>query len=69
MITIKETSNNGAEIHIYEGTSGTTIILGIDMLVEAIVKDIGMSIDEVLKEVKRIYERDLEEKEKDIRGE
>ena len=58
MITIKETNNNSAELHIDKGTSGTTLLLGIEMLVEAAVKDTGISIDNLLGDVKFIYERD-----------
>ena len=60
MITIKTTSKNNAELIIKKGTPFITILLGIEMLVESIMKEsnINMSIDNILEDIKRIYLRD-----------
>ena len=63
MITIKTIDNNRAELHIQKGTPNTTILLGVEMLVEYIVNSNDlMDIDFVLNELKRIYLRDNEVK-------
>jgi hypothetical protein len=49
MITIKTVYNNRAELHIQKGTPNTTILLGVEMLVEHIVNSNDlMDIDFVL---------------------
>lgn len=59
MITIKTTEKNNAEIKIEQGTPHTTILLGIEMLVEALIEQSpNLTIDILLEELKRIYERD-----------
>lgn len=58
MITIKTTTKDNAELIIKKGTPRVTMLLGLEMLVEAIIKETGYDIDFVLKEIKRIYERD-----------
>jgi hypothetical protein len=63
MITIKTLDNNKAELRIDKGTPNTTILLGVEMLVEYIVNSNDlMDIDFVLNELKRIYLRDNEVK-------
>ena len=60
MITIKTTSKDNAELVIKKGTPFITMLLGIEMLVEALMKDsnINLSIDNILDDIKRIYIRD-----------
>ncbi len=61
MITIKTVGENKAEINIKKGTPHTTIILGIEMLVEALIEmdeNSNITIDLLLEDIKRIYERD-----------
>lgn len=60
MITIKTLENNNAELKIEKGTPHTTMLLGIEMLVEALMNEssLKLSIDDLLSDIKRIYERD-----------
>lgn len=59
MITIKTIDNDKAELRIDKGTPNTTILLGVEMLVEYIVNSNDlMDINFVLNELKRIYLRD-----------
>ena len=59
MITIKELDNNTAELHIEKGTPHFAYLLGIEMLIESILKEVPtMTIDDILHDLKRIYERD-----------
>lgn len=60
MITIKTLENNNVEIKIDKGTPHTTMLLGIEMLVEALMNEssLKLSIDDLLSDIKRIYERD-----------
>lgn len=63
MITIKtnkgENEYGGAEINIAKGTPHTTMLLGIEMLIEALLKEVPeQNIDDLLADLKRIYERD-----------
>lgn len=60
MITIKTTNNNSAELKVAKGTPHTTILLGIEMLIEALMKESNVvsSIDDLLDDLKRIYIRD-----------
>lgn len=63
MITIKtipESKYGRAEIIIRKGTPHTTMLLGCEMLIEAILDECSetIDIDFVLQELKRIYERD-----------
>lgn len=63
MITIKTVDNNKAELIIQKGTPNTTILLGVEMLVEYITNSNDLKdIDFVLNELKRIYLRDNEGK-------
>ena len=60
MITIKTLDKNNAEIDIKKGTPHTTMLLGIEMLIEALINDssANLNIDDLLADLKRIYERD-----------
>ena len=61
MITIKTIDDNNAELKIDEGTPHTTILLGIEMLIETLIQETSakdITIDKVLEDLKRIYERD-----------
>ena len=59
MITIKTIDDNTAEINISKGTRHTTIFLGIEMLIEALMKESSgnLTIDGLLEDLKRIYLR------------
>lgn len=65
MITIKtiEDKYGRAEINIKKGTPHTTMLLGCEMLIEALMKESSknITIDFLLDELKRIYIRDNEE--------
>ena len=56
--TIKEDKYGRAEIHIAKGTPYTTMLLGTEMLIEAIIEKHSMNIDDILRDIKYIYERD-----------
>lgn len=67
MITIKtikddsiESKHGSASMNIKKGTLHTTMLLGIEMLVEALLSEssANITIDYLLQEIKRIYERD-----------
>ena len=60
MITIKTIPDKTgrAEIHIPKDTPYTTMLLGCEMLIEALIDLHCCNIDEILSDLKRIYERD-----------
>lgn len=59
MITIKTMKNNNASLKIRQGTPYTTMLLGIEMLIETLLQaKPNNSIDDLLTDLKRIYERD-----------
>ena len=58
MIIIKEIDKNKAEIKIDKGTSHITMLLGIEMLIEALIESSNINIDYLLSDLKRIYLRD-----------
>ena len=60
MITIRTLNKDNAELIIKKGTPFITMLLGIEMLVEALLKDssVNLSIDNLLEDIKRIYIRD-----------
>ena len=59
MITIETIDENNAKLKIEKGTPHTTMLLGIEMLIETLIKDKpDLTIDYLLEEIKRIYERD-----------
>lgn len=62
MITIKDIDENNAELHIDKGTHNTTILLGIEMLIETLLDSHKeLNIDDLLEDLKRIYLRDNKE--------
>ena len=60
MITIKTIDKNNAKLNIAKGTPHTTMLLGIEMLIETLIKDsnANLNIDDLLADLKQIYERD-----------
>jgi hypothetical protein len=60
MIIIKTENDNNASLNIRKGTPHTTILLGIEMLIEVLINEssANLDIDYVLEELKRIYIRD-----------
>lgn len=60
MITIKTIDKNNAELNIAKGTPHTTMLLGIEMLIETLINDssVNLNIDDLLADLKQIYERD-----------
>lgn len=60
VITIKTIDDNNAEINIPKGTKHTTILLGIEMLIESLIEQSSgnLTIDDLLDDIKRIYLRD-----------
>lgn len=63
MITIETDKTNKygrAILKIEQGTSYTTLVLGAEMLIEALIKETNQDIDFVLEDIKRIYYRDNE---------
>lgn len=60
MITIKTIDSNNAEIKIKKGTPNMTMLLGIEMLIETLLKNSSadLTIDILLNDLKRIYLRD-----------
>ena len=58
MIIIKEIDKNNAEIKIDKDTSHITMLLGIEMLIEALIESSGINIDYLLTDLKSIYLRD-----------
>ena len=64
--TVKEDKYGRAEMTIAKNTPYTTMLLGCEMLIEALIKETGNNIDWVLDDLKRIYIRDnggIDEKE------
>lgn len=66
MITIKTIDKNNAELIVAKGTPHTTMLLGIEMLIETLIKDSSgnLNIDDVLADLKYSYERDNKEDQK-----
>ena len=58
MIIIKEIDKNNAEIKIDKDTLHITMLLGIKMLIEVLIKSSNINIDYLLTGLKRIYLRD-----------
>ena len=59
MITIKTIEKNNAEIKVEKGTPHITMLLGIEMLIETLMEQCpNLTIDTLLEDLKRIYERD-----------
>ncbi len=62
MIKIHTNKDNTVQINISKGTPHQEFLLGLEMLVEITCEETGLSIDDVLSAVKRIYISDKEEK-------
>lgn len=61
--TVKEDKYGRAEMVIAKNTPYTTMLLGCEMLIEALLKDVpNQNIDTILEDLKRIYIRDNERK-------
>lgn len=60
MIIIKTENKNRASLNVKKGTPHTTMLLGIEMLIEALINESNgnLDIDYVLEKLKRIYIRD-----------
>ena len=66
MIKINTRKDGQVQINISKGTPHQEFLLGIEMLVECLMDDvkeqrINMNIDDLLHDVKKIYERDHKE--------
>lgn len=59
MITIKDIGKEHAEIIVDKNTSYHVMLLGAEMLIEILVKEKGNSFEDVIHDIKYIYERDL----------
>lgn len=63
-ITIEELENGEISLKASKGIKWTTFITGIEMLIECIKENskVPIDIDDILDDIKRIYERDAIEK-------
>lgn len=63
-ITIEELENGEISLKASKGIKWTTFITGIEMLIECIKENskVPIDIDDILDDIKRIYERDTIEK-------
>ena len=62
MIIIQTENENRASLDIKAGTPYITMLLGIEMLIEALLKEVPtQNIDDLLWDLKRIYIRDNEQ--------
>lgn len=62
-IVIEEKENGTITLKASEGIKWTTFITGIEMLIEVIKENakVPIDIDNILEDIKRIYERDKKE--------
>jgi hypothetical protein len=58
MIIIKDMGNTKAEIHVGKGTDYHVLLLGAEMLIEVLVNERENKFDDVMSDIKYIYERD-----------
>ena len=60
MITIETIDENNAKLIVDKGTPHTTMLLGIEMLIETLLQEssLDLNIDYLLEDLKKIYERD-----------
>ncbi len=64
MITIQTVDDNHATLKVDIGTPHFTMVLGIEMLIEALIEEVkDLTIDSLLADLKRIYERDNKKEE------
>lgn len=63
-ITIEELENGEISLKASKGIKWTTFITGIEMLIECIKENskVPIDIDDILDDIKRIYERDAIER-------
>ena len=63
-ITIEESENGEIYLKASKGIKWATFITGIEMLIECIKENskVPIDIDDILEDIKRIYERDAIEK-------
>lgn len=63
-ITIEELENGEISLKASKGIKWSTFITGIEMLIECIKENskVPIDIDDILDDIKRIYERDTIEK-------
>lgn len=60
--TDRRTKDGRVNLKIAKGTPRTTILLSIEMLIEALLNEAPeQNIDDLLADIKRIYERDNKE--------
>ena len=60
--TDRRYKNGRTNVKIAQGTPHATILLGIEMLIEALLEEVPeQSIDDLLADIKSIYIRDKEE--------
>lgn len=57
-ITIEEKESGEVFLKASKGIKWSTFITGIEMLIECIKEAVPISIDDILEDIKRIYERD-----------
>lgn len=57
-ITIEEKENGEVSLKASKGIKWSTFITSIEMLIECIKDAVPISIDDILEDIKRIYERD-----------
>lgn len=60
VITIEEKENGEVYLKVSKGVKWATFITGIEMLIECIKDntEVPIDIDDILEDIKRIYERD-----------
>ena len=63
-ITIEESENGEISLKASKGIKWSTFITGIEMLIECIKENskVSIDIDDILEDIKRIYERDAIER-------
>ena len=57
-IVIEEKENGEVYLKASKGIKWSTFITGIEMLIEVINREVPIDIDDILGDIKRIYERD-----------
>lgn len=57
-ITIEEKESGEVSLKASKGIKWSTFITGIEMLIECIKDAVPINIDDILEDIKRIYERD-----------
>lgn len=58
MITINTNDDGKIVLKVEKNTSGTELLAGIEMLIEVAMEEINMSINQIVDDIMRIYERD-----------